>query len=292
MKTEKKKGQGETNKPKNLESPEQWHPHALKVRVPENPAKPEAIPVQGNVQPVVGLCVRCGKPGAHFIPAGGVRFCDVHFSIYVEKKIKQGIREVDVFGGRGAVGVALSGSAASSSLLLVLSSIAKQRNCKIVAISVGKSKEAERLCKKLGVKLASVKAKAGETLPSALAKEAKKQKLKALATGHCLEDFVLELLMYCAENKPRELLQASPGKGPWGSGKIRFPAPLFRLYQAELETYAKLKGLGGFGPGKQGRQKQGAGLEQGISAFIERFERDFPGTKHKLEKSLLHLSQL
>ncbi len=208
-----------------------------------------------------GKCSICKKKSTIPIPHAGIAFCPEHFSRYIEKKIKQGAREIGIFGGKGRIGVLLTGDAGSSVVFAIMKEIAEDRGDEIVAIN-------------------------GRDLsPKEIAKCAKKIPVKSVIAGHSIEDFIIQMLVFCSEKKPAKLLKLTPETGIWGKvSGISFPSPAFRLYRTELEEYAKLKKLG------YSQTKQMAGLEQALSSFIERLETKHPGTKHKMLKSMLYFS--
>ncbi|MFH1448077.1 MAG: hypothetical protein ABIG39_04385 [Candidatus Micrarchaeota archaeon] len=227
-------------------------------------------------------CVQCGKKGNFRISAAGTVLCKEHFIHYVEKRITHGARETGVFKGK-RIGVAVSGGAKSSAALFVLQKIALKRRCGLIALTVGESGESEKLCSELRVKHIGVEARGNEGVMKALGRGAKKQGLDSLVTGHCLEDFVQEMLSYCMLKKPEEMVRVTPDRF-WGNRlNLRHPAPLFRLYETEVFEYAKFVGLPG------ARRKNREGLEKGLSEFMERVEKKHPGSKHKMLKSLLFL---
>jgi tRNA(Ile)-lysidine synthase TilS/MesJ len=208
-------------------------------------------------------CSICQLEGNFQVKHAGLQLCNSHFSSYIEKKAKQGIRDLGVFEKKGKIGIAFSGGLKCSVLVHILLKIAKERKQELIFIIIEKQKK-------------------GETLAKALEKQAKKSKVAVLLTGHCLDDFVqkyvLEAMARTKNGKP------SPLNGYWpGELKIRHPAPLYKLYLEELEAYAKLKGL------DVTQNKQQSGIELAVSQFIERLESVHPGTKHKMLKSFLEL---
>ena len=206
-------------------------------------------------------CVICGQKSDYSIAHAGISLCPMHFSRYVEKKIKQGAREIGIFGGKGRFGMLLCGDAGSSVVFDIMKEIAGKRGNEIVAIRSRGS-------------------------PQEIAKLAKKSSAKSVITGHSIEDFIIQMLIFCSNKKTSRLLKLSPKTGIWGKvSGISFPSPAFRLYRTELEEYAKLKGL------KFSSHQKSSELEQALSLFIERLETKHPGTKHKMLKSLLYFSR-
>ena len=209
-----------------------------------------------------GKCSICGKKSTHPIPHAGIAFCPEHFSHYIEKKIKQGTREIGIFGRKGRFGILLAGDVGSSAVFEIMKEIAEGRGDEIVEIN-------------------------GRDLsPMEIAELAKKNSAKSVITGHSIEDFIIQMLIFCSNKKTSRLLKLSPKTGIWGKvSGISFPSPAFRLYRTELEEYAKLKGL------KFSSHQKSSELEQALSLFIERLETKHPGTKHKMLKSLLYFSR-
>lgn len=203
-------------------------------------------------------CASCGKKGRYRIAHAGISFCAEHFSFYVEKKAKQAIREFGTFENK-RIGVLLDRSAGSETLMHIMKGIANERGTELVGI------------------------RKRNAAPKEIALLAKRKRLKFVVTGHCTEDFVLQMLLLCVNRKPEKLVRLGPKEGIWGKlSGVSFPAPLFRVYGQEAEEYAKLHGLSFSQP------KQKNGLELALSGFIEKMESEHPGTKHKMLKSLLY----
>jgi hypothetical protein len=206
-------------------------------------------------------CAACEKKSEYLVRHAGIGFCREHFAFYVEKKIKQAARELGIFEKDGKLGILLAGDAGSETARFVIGAIAGE----------------------MGVGITEIRMKKKKMTPKEIALLAKKKKIKLVVTGHCIEDFVLEMLVLASEKKPKKLLKLGPKDGIWGSvSGVSFPSPLFRLYRSEVEEYAKIKGLSFEKPESK------IGLELALSGFVEKMEREHPGTKHKMLKSLLY----
>ena len=196
-------------------------------------------------------CAACKKKAPYPVRHAGIWFCKEHFIHYFERKAKQAIREFGIFDGNGKIGVLSSKETGSSSLIFILNEIAKGRKNKIVVLK----------------------------------RIAKKGPLGLVVTGHCLDDFVLKMTVHAMLNQPEKLGKISPLNGFWADEiKLRHPAPLFRLYREEIALYAKIRKLK---IEKDGKKTE---FEKAVSSFIERMENRHPGTKHKMQKSLLFFS--
>ena len=211
----------------------------------------------------MGKCAVCKEETTLKIAHAGVWFCKEHFLHYIKKKIKLGARELGIFDKKRNLGILMTGSSGSAVALAVMREIAKERGTEIIEIN----------------------AKGKELNPNEIARIAKKNKVKIVVTGHSIEDFVLEMLCLCSMKKPKKLLGLNPKDGIWGKVLgVSFPSPLFKVYQSELEEYAKLCKLSY----KPFKQKTNLALE--LSSFVEKMEEKHPGTKHKMLKSLLFFS--
>ncbi len=82
-------------------------------------------------------CVRCRRPAVIFQPYSGNSFCNYHFTMDFERRLKKAIRIQGGIRSEDRVAVALSGGPSSSALILVLSKILPGRRSKsMVALTI------------------------------------------------------------------------------------------------------------------------------------------------------------
>jgi hypothetical protein len=232
----------------------------------------------------MGYCSKCRRAGKFALKHAGTVLCGSHFSSYVEARAKQGIRETGVFSG-GRIGVLLNG-AGGPVLLSLLAEIALPRKTPLSALDPSGNPALKRLCKKLGARYLLVKCGEGKSLARSAWKTAEAGRIDVLATGHCLEDFIVRMNLLLMAEKTGRFLQTGPYSGFWGKElRLRHPAPLYRLYGGEIRQYARMRKLPAGKAGERGI------VEQKVSALFEKLEDARPGTKHKVLNSMLALSK-
>ncbi len=220
-------------------------------------------------------CRKCREKPVIHLPNCNISLCKKCFIRYFEKKVRKTIRIYKLFNKGDTVGVALSGGKDSMVTLKILKSLAEQqRTTKVIAIAIDEGikgyrdetlKFAKKFCKEndIPLKITSYKKEFGMTLDQILKKidikpcsvcgvfrryllnkEAQRNKIDILATGHNLDDETQTILM----NQFRNNVAASSRLGPLTGIKddkkfVRRIKPLYFLTEKEIMTYAFINEL-------------------------------------------------
>jgi len=260
---------------------------------------------------------KCGKPAVFYRRYEGTYLCKTCFCRSVEKKVKKNIRVHNLIKSGDRIGVALSGGKDSTTVLYIMHKIVHpRRDMELAAISIDEGikgyrekalKQAEKTCKKLGVKhyVFSFKEEFGKTLDEKikdiksgrfkpdvdvactlcgvgrryiLNKKARELKLTKICLGHNLDDEVQGILMnYIRGDLPRAS-RMGPEPVVYDKKFIGRIKPLRVIPEKESALYAILKGLDFYN--KHCPYRSGMRLE--VRDFINSLEANHSGIKFNI----------
>lgn len=273
-------------------------------------------------------CCRCNRPAVTLIRYNGRRYCRIHFSRFVEERVKKEIRRQTDLTDQQTIAVALSGGKDSSVALFLLYNIFRNRhNMSLTAITIDEGiagyrnatiKAATTLCRELGVahNIVTFKSKLGVTLDE-IANKCKSEKrvtgqdfapctycgvlrrwllnrtarimgANLLATGLNLDDTAQSVLMNIARGDTAKFSRMAP-HGKTRKGLVPRLLPLRIIPEKETFLYAKLNGIL---------------FDHSVCPFshlaarnrfrdlVTALEADSPGTRHALLKSLDRIAKL
>ncbi|MBT4334679.1 TIGR00269 family protein [archaeon] len=263
-------------------------------------------------------CKKCLTKPVIKLPNNNISLCKKCYLRYFEKKVRKTIRIYKLFKKGDTVGVALSGGKDSMATLQLLHSLTQQqRTTKIIAIAIDEGikgyrdetlKFAKKFCKenKIPLKITSYKKEFGMTLDQILKKldihpcsvcgvfrryllnkEAKRNKLTILATGHNLDDEAQTILM----NQFRNNMAAASRLGPLTGIKddkkfIRRIKPLYFLTEKEIMTYAFLNNL--VTPFNECPYAEDS-FRSRVRESLNNLDKEYPSTKSSIINSFLDI---
>ncbi len=266
-------------------------------------------------------CKKCKEKPVIDLPNNNISLCKKCFLRYFEKKVRKTIRIYKLFQKGDTIGVALSGGKDSMATLKILHNLAEQqRTTKTIAIAIDEGikgyrdetlRFAKKFCKenKIPLKITSYKKEFGMTLDKILKKldlhpcnvcgvfrryllnkEAKRNKITLLATGHNLDDEAQTILM----NQFRNNISASSRLGPLSGIKedkkfIRRIKPLYFLTEKEIMTYAFLNNL--VTPFNECPYAQDS-FRSKVREYLNKLDKEYPSTKSSIINSFLEISPL
>ncbi len=213
--------------------------------------------------------------------------------------------------------VALSGGKDSLSLTYLLHKLLTQRRMKLEALIIDEGsrkdeiKAAEKLCKKLKIKLHKVTYKkelkftlfdiaeklkgipcatCGAIRRSLINQKARELKATKLATGHNLDDEAQNIIMNQFKANPQLSARLGPLTGVRDDpGFIRRIKPLYFLTEQEVLTFSKINHIA---PGKKICPFRCGAYRNEIRKVLDTFDKKYPGTKHGIIKSFMEILPL
>ncbi|MBU2638187.1 MAG: TIGR00269 family protein [Nanoarchaeota archaeon] len=243
-----------------------------------------------------------------FVLTSGEKLCKNCFNLYFERKARKCIRQHELIGKKERIAVALSGGKDSSVLLTLLASITRQmKNVELFAILIDEGikgyrpftkKDAEKLCKKLKVKLYvySFKKELGYSLDEMLKKlkkgpctvcgtfrryllnkKARELKADKIAFGHNADDEAQSIVMNLFRSNNDAAARLGVINGLKKDARfIRRIKPLYFLLEKEVTAYAFLNGISGK---FVECPYAGAAYRGEVRIMLNDFENKHPGTK-------------
>ena len=185
-------------------------------------------------------CKNCKNNSVIKLPNSNVSLCKQHFNRYFERKVRRCIRIHKLIKKTDKVIVALSGGKDSLSLTYLLHKLLTQRRMKLQALIIDEGsrkdeiKAAEKLCKKLKIKIHKITFKkefkftlfdiaeklkgipcatCGALRRSLINKKARELKATKLATGHNLDDEAQNIVMNQFKANPQLSARLGPLTG-------------------------------------------------------------------------------
>lgn len=268
-------------------------------------------------------CALCRTNAIIYLPYAHHALCKRHFLHSVESRVKRTIREFRMLDGAKHIAVALSGGKDSLTALYILKQIAGPAKIRLTAILVNEGikgyrdktiREAKELCKKLDVplKIYSFRKEIGYTMDKIATSKRKDREVSCtycgvfrrwilnkaarevgadrIVIGHNLDDVVQSYLMNLLRNEPFRLARFGPAGGIVDDdGFVRRIRPLFRIPEREIALYAILNGLK---TDFDGCPYVKEAFRPVVRNFINDLESTYPGTKHKLFNSFMHVREL
>ncbi len=259
------------------------------------------------------LCDKCGKDAAAYIRYSGAHLCGLHFSDFVEKRVKHEIRQqLDIRGGE-RFAVAVSGGKDSTVTLELMHRILGQRRDLVMcAVTVDEGIEGyressiplvSRMCSRLGIQhiVVSFKDLYGTTMDEisratrdqsacsycgvlrrrAMNSAARGWGATHLATGLNLDDTAQSILMNFARGDVERLARLGPHTRVQ-PGLVPRIQPLRTIPESESLLYAIVNGLEfhdlecPYAP---------EAVRNAFRSVIAQLEDQFPGTRHSMLKS-------
>ncbi len=256
-------------------------------------------------------CRICGGEAKIYLRYANLPVCEEHFFHFFERRVERTLRRYGMVKRGERVAVAVSGGKDSVVLLHVLSSLASRLGFEVIAIHVDLgigeySRKALEVslenCKSLGVECRVVKLEEyGFTIGSLprlrrsrcsvcgvakrylLNRAAKEVGADRLATGHTLDDFVVEVLQAFMRGDVETLARLKPAL-PAREGLVSRIKPLIETPEDDIVTYAKLRDLRYLSE-KCPFSRGAVSLE--IKEMVRRLEANHPGTMHQLLRTFL-----
>jgi uncharacterized protein (TIGR00269 family) len=264
-------------------------------------------------------CLKCSNDAIILAHNRSKPYCEEHFKEYFEKKVFQTIREYKMIKKGEHIAVALSGGKDSSTLLYVLYKLKQKMPFSISAILINEGikgyrdkalKEAEKLCKKLNIKLYVYSfskefktnidkisknknrygtcSYCGVFRRYLLNKAAKKIKAEKLALGHNLDDVAQTILLNIIRNEPKRLLRFGLNLKEENKDFIKRIRPLAKLSEIEVATYAIINNLSMHYQDCPYAQEA---MRQKVREILNELEDRYPGTKIRIFNCLQALQK-
>lgn len=257
-------------------------------------------------------CSLCNEDSVYEVRYSGSFLCGKHLSRFVERRVKQEIRNQLKIGNRKTrISVAVSGGKDSSVTLYLLHKVLSERtNVEISAFTVDEGIEGYRnaglesaraLCRKLGVPHETISYKdsygytmdeivaadEGKTIPCAhcgpmrrqlMNRVAAYQKGDFVALGINLDDYAQSIVMNVAKGDVQRMARMAPHTGIQ-EGLIPRVLPLRKVPEKEVMLYAVVNGInfeGGWCPyyAQANRNR--------FRSIVSDLEEENPGTKYAI----------
>lgn len=266
-------------------------------------------------------CSKCDNEAVIFRDHEGRGLCQKHFSIDINKKVKQTVRKGDMVNSGDTIAVGLSGGKDSAVMLEQLVEIFGDRpDIEIIGVAVHEGIDeyrdesisaAEELCEELGVDLKVGRysdyydlkmddvADAGEKgnctycgilrrdILNRLCREVDADKL---AIGHNLDDEAQSILMNHIKGDMNRMARIGPKKDPVDHEKfVPRIKPLRDLMEKEIALYSRLHNLGVID--RCPHVEEGA-LRPMVKSFINKLESEMPGIKYSIVSQGREISDL
>lgn len=265
-------------------------------------------------------CSRCGKRATYHQAYSGTYFCDDCFVKYIERKVARTIAKFEMLHAHDRIGVALSGGKDSMMLLHILLKLAPRHRSDVVALTVdegiiGYRERGVRLAvdssRRLGVQVYTVSFKelygftmddvvneigskmtpcsaCGTLRRRAIDVLAKEAGVTVVATGHNLDDIVQTFLINLMNGDIKRIAWLHPKMWRPLHGRPRRVQPLAELLDDEVLHYVKVNGI----PFQDEKcPYRSRGIRSRIREMLNDLERESPGIKHVLFKSMLKISE-
>ncbi|MFB6158748.1 MAG: TIGR00269 family protein [Candidatus Nanohalobium sp.] len=267
------------------------------------------------------VCSICGEEAVVSREYEGRSLCRKHFSIDVNRTVKQTIREGDMVESGDTIAVGLSGGKDSAVLLEQLVDIFGERpDIEIVGVAVHEGIDeyrdesisaAEKLCDELGVKLEVGRysdyydlkmddvADAGEKgnctycgifrrdLLNRLAREVDADKI---AIGHNLDDEAQAIMMNHIKGDMKRLARIGPKDDPADHELfVERIKPLRDVMEKEVALYSRLHDLGVI---DRCPHVQESTLRPMVKSFLNKLESRMPGIKYSIVSQGREISDL
>jgi uncharacterized protein (TIGR00269 family) len=268
-------------------------------------------------------CSNCGRKAVVKLRSAHADYCQECFCNRFEKRVLKAIREFKLVERGDGIAVGISGGKDSSAMLFVLSGFAKKMGFEVFPILIDEGingyrsksiKEAEKLCRKLGLELRvfSCKKRFGKSVDDAIAARDEKKlglgacsicgafrktllneaalSLKAdkLAIGHNADDSAQTLLMNLMRRDSRglEWFGEVSGGDSAKRGFVKRIKPLIFVTERECALYCDFRNL----PHYLGECPfAGEAMRGEVKDFLNEVEDKHPGTKFNLVHSLIEL---
>ncbi|MFB6180844.1 MAG: TIGR00269 family protein [Candidatus Nanohalobium sp.] len=257
-------------------------------------------------------CSKCGGEEVIFREYEGRGLCKKHFSIDVNKQVKQTIREGNMVESGDTIAVGLSGGKDSAVMLQQLVEIFGERpDIEIVAVAVDEGIEDYRqesisagkdLCDELGVEFQVGRYSdyfdltMDEVIEKGLGKSnctycgilrrdvlnrlSREVDADKLAVGHNLDDEAQAIMMNHLRGDLNRLARIGPKDDPVDHDKfVPRIKPLRDLPEREVALYSRLHDLGVI---DECPHVQESSMRPMVKAFLNRLENEMPGTKHRI----------
>ncbi|MFB6192646.1 MAG: TIGR00269 family protein [Candidatus Nanohaloarchaea archaeon] len=256
-------------------------------------------------------CSKCGEPAVIHREYEGRALCKEHFSIDINKQVKQTIREGNLVESGDTIAVALSGGKDSAVLLEQLVEIFGERpDIEIIGITAHEGIDpyrdesitaAEELCDELGVEMevgryddyydltmdavADAGAKSNCTycgimrrdLLNKLAREVDADKM---AVGHNLDDEAQSIMMNTIKGDMKRMARIGPKESPASHEKfVSRIKPLRDVREKEIALYSRIHDLGVID--KCPHVQEGS-LRPMVKSFLNKLESEMPGVKNQV----------
>ena len=270
--------------------------------------------------PVTPRCSRCGKPASYHQAYSGTYFCDDCFVRYLERKVARTIAKFGMLHEYDRIGIALSGGKDSMALFHILSKLALKHRSDVVTLVVdegisGYREKGVRLAiersRELGVRIYMVSFKelygftmddvvgdadlkmtpcsiCGTLRRRAIDVLAKEADVTVVATGHNLDDIVQTFLINLMNGDLKRIAWLHPKTWRPLHGRPRRVQPLAELLDDEILHYVRVNGIRFQGEICPYRSM---GIRSRIREMLNGLERESPGIKHVLFKSMLRISE-
>ena len=229
-------------------------------------------------------CDKCHSKAIIYQKYSGMHLCQAHFDEDVHRKIRESLRQTQLFGRGVRVAVGLSGGKDSATLLYVLKKMfSRRKDIDFVAVIIDEGQgvvQAKLISQMLKVPsvVGSMYGATGSNLKSdLLIKTAQDTGADVLATGHNLDDEAQEVFLKLLQGDIAELIAPIP-----------WIKPLRRVPEKETRLYAITHGL--YHPKSECRPfADGWKLE--VKRHLNGFDSRHPGTKYSLLRSIerIHL---
>ena len=216
------------------------------------------------------ICTYCASPAVFVDRASDLHLCGAHLKDSVERRVYE---EIKLYATQGRLGIAFSGGKDSTALLAALSSLQKNLNISLIALTIDEGitgyreetiAHAKEVCKILAIhhKIISFKEIFGWSLDDimsvscnahactvcgilrrrALEVLAEREGISLIATGHNQNDIAQTFLMNLFSADLKKMVAGSFGT----EGSSRFSQrikPLFAVSEREVTIYGMLCGL-------------------------------------------------
>ncbi len=255
-------------------------------------------------------CSKCGREAVTFIRYNGNHLCAQHFQEFVERRVKKELRSQIDLDEAGDIAVAVSGGKDSCVALAIMRDITeKRRDVSLRCITVDEGiagyrpasiEKVRALCRTLdvehvvigfrdeiGMDMDEISGHLGARTPCAycgvfrrrcMNKAARTLGVKALATGHNLDDIAQAILMNFTRGDVERLARLGPHTKVQ-PGLIPRIAPLRQIPEKEAYLYAILRGID-FADATCPYWE--AALRNEYRDIIDGMEARSPGTRHSI----------
>ena len=260
-------------------------------------------------------CEVCGKDTQITLAYGPHYFCEKHFCIFFEDRVKRTIRKYNLIKSKEKLLIALSGGKDSTVVLFLMKKLySKSNEIKALIIDEGVNGYREKAivsatnnCKKLGVeyKVIEFKKEFGitndELMPLIMKNEklggtcsfcgtlrrnimnkyAKKMKADKLITGHNLDDEVQSFVMNVFNNDFNKMKRMGANAGIIEhTGFVKRIKPLYETCEKEIIAYCAYNGIEHYS--EECCPYSWTAKRNEYREMLNHFETRFPGTEYSI----------